>query len=514
MVDTDAVEAQTCTPSATDEYDDYFNIQTQADVETLNSCQVLNGSVWLDIQSNSTQISFNLPAVQSINGAINSAQDVVPSDILTSVSMESLTQISGDISLWSFSNLTSIHLPVLTSIGGDLDLEILPSLTTLNLSSLAMVGTDITLKTLPSLSSVDLSSLKTMSSLSLIDLPGLDTLSLSPERKNLTVAYPNNQLFSIQGTALSTIEYLDFYHLRGLQITDNPNLVNIAVDVPAVNCATNNGECEYVLNITGNGNTSLSLPTLETLGSDDYGYNYLQGLSSISIPRLQNVAGDLTILSSPYLAQFFAPSLLTAGYLYLENNARLTNVFLPVLQTMEWLLTSHIPAQSTANGISLPKLTSAGNFYIGAEGESPVCYVWRNYACRGIITYLSCPNDIDVSTSDSAKTCEDRYPIGGGWSLDRKLAYGLGICLGIGLGIPLVVFIFFRCRKARRKANAAAARVREERAEVARLERERAERGSIELENVEEEALPKYQQHENTDDTSTPPEYVVATNAE
>ncbi|KAI9742527.1 MAG: hypothetical protein M1818_003667 [Claussenomyces sp. TS43310] len=498
-------EAQSiCTPPPAyeNEVSDTYTIGSQANIDALSSCQIINGSLSLELSVLNETVHLNLDGVKNITGSLFiQGNNYYPGDAyqftLSAFSMASLNEIGGSFQIHGDINTTTLSLPALNFVGMNFDVEYFPSLTTLNMTSLAYVGGYLTLDTLLGLTEVDFNSLAKLSALYLNALPLLHTFPQGNGVKNLTFSYARaNYPFVINGTGLTSLDGLSFFNLSSITIGNNPNLRNITLDISMLDCTYG---CEIFNN--ANGTAFLALPSVQFLNVGSK--TDLKGLEALSIPRLQNLTGTLDFDSSNNLTTFYAPALVSAGELVFFENAYLSNISLPALRTIDMFSSEKTPAETLTDGISMPSLVSATSFRVGSSSH---CALWKNDVCLGVIGELTCAGDIeDVEVSRNAKTCADQYPADGSWPKAKKIAVGVGIGVGLGVGLPLLcTWLWWRWR-AEKVDNM---RLREERAERVRLEREGALDGSsITMDQVEVQALPKYQQHESSDETEMPPGY-------
>ncbi|WBW74666.1 cell surface protein involved in ascospore wall assembly, GPI anchored Meu10 [Schizosaccharomyces osmophilus] len=97
-----------------------YHIQTQADLDVLSNCQVVNGSIIMNASS-AVALSFN--RIESVAGDVI----IQNNNYLASVSLTSLKSIQGELRLEKLTRLGSLYAPVLEKVGS-LNLRILPNL--------------------------------------------------------------------------------------------------------------------------------------------------------------------------------------------------------------------------------------------------------------------------------------------------------------------------------------------------------------------------------------------------
>jgi len=204
----------------------------------------------------------------------------------------------------------------------------------------------------------------------------------------------------------------------------------------AVNAFTARG-CTSItgsLTIAGTELTSVNLPALKTV-SGDIVIGVDTTLTSLSLPALTTVGGSLNVLGNSALTGLSLPALTTIGDdLHVSINTTLTSFNLPVLTTLGGSI--EFSGNRTLTSFSLPVLTSVGNLYVGnntalTNFSFPVLTAVRyNLVVGGTTALTSFSLPVlttvagDLFVSDTAALTSFNFPalttVGSGLNVDRN----------------------------------------------------------------------------------------------
>ncbi|KAL2833360.1 GPI-anchored cell wall organization protein-domain-containing protein [Aspergillus cavernicola] len=273
----------------------------------------------ITISSQSDLDSYN--TCETLDGDVE-----IASSVSGAVTINGVQRIKGALTCTGGANITSFSAPTLETIDDAFHLDGLTSLTSLDAPELTSVG------------EIDFTAIPILQSL------GFSVTSAS------SVSIVNTGLTSLSGISLTAV--------GSFIITDNTQLET--VDVNSLKNATN------LINFAGNyDQLEISLPNLAS------GTNLtIRNVSTVSIPSLTKLEGQLGFWGNSF-SSLSAPNLTETGDLVLEDNSRLSNLSLPVLETVNggFLITRN----DELNTISFPKLatvTGAIDFSGGFDSAS------------------------------------------------------------------------------------------------------------------------------------------------
>lgn len=305
--------------------------------------------------------------------------------------LEGVESISGDLKSNGADKVQSISAPQLEIIEGALDLNGLVEMRELRMDSLTEVG-----------------------SITLIALPNLNALGFgSTVTKAGRVRIENTDLRSLDGIDLESTE--------GMQILNNNRLATVNVN----NIVNATG----LINFSANSEKlKIQFPNLETAQNMTF-----RNATSVEIPSLKKTAGLLGFYSNT-LEDFSAPNLTETGDLVFVDNSKLSNISLPVLETVNGALQiANNTKLETIDGfdsltlidgtldftgkfteIKLPKLEEIkGEFNIQSSKELPDCEdkladlskaTEAEFTCKGKVKD---PKSLDPSRSGGDDDDED-----------------------------------------------------------------------------------------------------------
>jgi hypothetical protein len=270
---------------------------------------------------------------------------------LTSLNLSSLTNLSGDLTITNNTALSSISCGALTSTN-NLSIEnngvssiSFPALS--NASYIVMSGNS-------NLLSFTAGALTTANGISIYQ-NGLTSISL-PALSTL-----NGELSIYENSSLSTLSVGSLTTTQGIQISNN-GLTSL--NFPSLNSISGNPNPYFnQLNITNNPNlNTLSAGSLTSLGYLNITNN---GLTTVSLPALSNLSGNLIVENNSTLTSMALGSLATANAIYFKNNG-LTSISLPALTSLNGTINGTV----TANVFVNASIIIAGNLSLSSLSAS------------------------------------------------------------------------------------------------------------------------------------------------
>ncbi|KAL2812824.1 GPI-anchored cell wall organization protein-domain-containing protein [Aspergillus granulosus] len=260
----------------------------------------------IQIRSQSDLDSYN--TCEDLDGDVEIASSVGGTLVLNGVQ-----RIRGSLTSSGAANITTFSAPLLETIDDEFHLEGLTQLTSLEFAELTSVG-----------------------SINFEALPVLQTLGF-------TSGVTKAGSVSIVNTGLTTLDGISLNSVGSFIITDNTQLET--VNVNNLKNATN------LINFAGNYHElEISLPNLAQ------GTNLtIRNVSSVSIPSLTKLEGQLGFWGNTF-SRLAAPNLTETGDLVFEDNESLSNLSLPLLETVNggFLITRN----DELNTIDFPKLAT------------------------------------------------------------------------------------------------------------------------------------------------------------
>ncbi|KAJ5907869.1 hypothetical protein N7495_000551 [Penicillium taxi] len=335
-----------------------------------------------DTCSTDTTISSQSDADAIASCSVFDGDLTIKKDFSGVLSLAGIEKITGALSCTGGTNVTSITAANLGSIGKAFTLSSLTQLSTLSFANLSSVGS-ISWEALPELLSLDFSTGVTEAG---------------------DVSIVNTGLTSLGGISLKTVGLFDIENNRGLKTVNINNLMN-ATDL---------------INFSGNyDQLEIDLPNLGT------GTNLtLRNISSVSVPSLEKLTGQLGFWGTDFKS-FSAPNLTATGDIVFMDNAKLTNISLPVLKTINGgfsisrndkldtistpkleTVTGAIDFTGTFNTVDLGSLERvAGGFNLQSTEGKFECSTFKTLQSEGVIkgTY-SCKATTNNPTTSSGKS--------------------------------------------------------------------------------------------------------------
>lgn len=262
------------------------------------------GDVTIETQSDADGVA----SCSTLSGDVK-----IDSSFSGDLTINSVEKITGSIIGNNATQLTGIIAPQLESIGDSFTLKECTRLTQLNFAELTSVG-EINWEALPALQSLNFDSGVTDAGDVLITNTGLQNLN---------------------GISLKTV--------GKFQITDNTNMKQININ--------NLQNATDLVNFAGNWNKlEIELPNLGTA------YNMtFRNISSVSMPSLEKLKGQLGFWGTEF-ETFSAPNLTTTADLTFNDNSKLTNISMPVLEKVNGGFV--VSRNDKLADIDLPKLST------------------------------------------------------------------------------------------------------------------------------------------------------------
>ncbi|KAH8690219.1 hypothetical protein BGW36DRAFT_433170 [Talaromyces proteolyticus] len=190
-----------------------ITITTQTDADKLGQCQTFDGDIVL---TPTIKEDITLRGIQKINGALYTGPGTDTADKPTNaqftLSSNTLTSISGNLTLSSMPGLYGLFLPNLTTVGGPVTMSELPVLANLSLQSINSVG-NIRIISAPKLVNATM---------------GSKTVTTDPTIGLKHITDPTDATIEVRNVGLSNVDGLiDLYNASNLILKDLPNLNSV-----------------------------------------------------------------------------------------------------------------------------------------------------------------------------------------------------------------------------------------------------------------------------------------------
>jgi len=305
--------------------------------------------------------SLSFPSLNYIGKIENSfpgpavGTKILNNSALSSINMEELTTVLSSIVIQDNNELLSVTLPNLESVGFDKVPIIIDA------GFQLMNNSKLTTFSVPVLSKSGRVLIENCG-LTSIFMPELKLVTSDVVEVDIVYIKGNKSLFSVEFEKLETADII---------IENNPLLETI--DFPlhysgAISIVKNNKMALFSLptlnggiNVEYNDSlTSFSFPNLKSASSFNLGSN--ASLGSFSCPVLENITSDLYVGSSAFLTSFYLPALKNAG------SIRFSSVYIKTVSLPELTeVSSYFDFDTTYSltSISAPKLIKTEDFIIG-----------------------------------------------------------------------------------------------------------------------------------------------------
>ncbi|KAE8147132.1 hypothetical protein BDV25DRAFT_39905 [Aspergillus avenaceus] len=207
-------------------------------------------------------------------------------------------------------------------------------MTSFTASSLNSISDTFKLNGLTTLTTLSFGSLTKVGSIEFTALPNLQSLDFT---KGVTEAGS----VSITNTGLSSLNGISLETVGGFDVTENTALKSVNVN--------NLKNATSLINFAGNMDSlEIEFPNLAT------GQNMtFRNVSSVSVPSLEKLKGQLGFWGNKFKS-FSAPNLTETSDLIFDNNAKITNISMPVLKTVKGGF--QIARNDKLDSVNFPKL--------------------------------------------------------------------------------------------------------------------------------------------------------------
>lgn len=232
-----------------------------------------------------------------------------------SIALDGIENLIGNLSVSDNHNTSDLSSSSLLTISGELLLFGAYALATISFPKLHSIGT-LSLDDTPSLQKFEFDAGVNVSNLSIWSYNSIHELKLNinyADRVSLSAI--GNKTFTLP---LRTVGDLDVRWQSDNMLMEFPDLT-WANDIDCIHCA------------------NISMPALTTVNGT---YSYYQSFnlpsnSTLELPSLNAVNGELRILSNDNISEVSFPKLFTVGNLTIMENARLTSLNLGLLSTVD-----------------------------------------------------------------------------------------------------------------------------------------------------------------------------------
>ena len=142
--------------------------------------------------------------------------------------------------------------------------------------------------------------------------------------------------------------------IGGLGILNNTTLTSLSL--PALTTVTGEVNMGY-----DDALTSLSFPALTTVGSN-FAASNMPALTTVSLPALKTLGGNLNFIMDPELTSVSVPVLTTTNEIDIDTAPKLPSFSLPALTTTAGVIA--IKSNAIMTSVSAPLLTTSASIYI------------------------------------------------------------------------------------------------------------------------------------------------------
>lgn len=207
------------------------------------------------------------------------------------MNLDGVQEITGSFKCDGGDSVKAISAPMLESIGDSFSLNGLTALNDLRMDALTDVG-----------------------SIEFIALPKLQNLHFG---KSVSKAGK----VRIVNTDLRSLDGIDLEETDGMEVSNNVHLSSVNVN----NITNATGHISFSANSM---DLEIKLPNLKQAENITF-----RNTSLVSVPSLKKTKGLLGLYSN-YMKEFSAPNLTSTGDLIFNDNSKLNNISLPVLETV------------------------------------------------------------------------------------------------------------------------------------------------------------------------------------
>lgn len=318
--------------------------------------------------------------LDDISGCEAVSGDITISGDLGSASIANVRAIYGDLKIFNSSTITQFAADSLTTITGTLSLEQLTILTDLSFGSLASVG-----------------------AISYVTLPNLGETGLS------VVTECNSLLFS--DTNIASLEGVNPTHVEVFNINNNREMTSVNSNIETISSALTvafNGDDTTVEfpdllwanNMTFYSVSSVSIPEIVAINKSA-GF-FESSMEELEFPLVTSIGGDLTIENNEDLTSVdFSNVTKLGGGLVIVNNTELSSVSFDELKS----ITGAVTIDGDFDNVTMDSLrTVRGSFELESDGYAD-CSPFKSLAKNGGIQGdYTCSAKTRSSSKKSSKT--------------------------------------------------------------------------------------------------------------
>ncbi|KAI9754223.1 MAG: MutS protein msh4 [Chaenotheca gracillima] len=347
----------------------------------------------------------------------------------------------------------SVSLNGISEITGDLSFEFGRDYKSLRADDLVTIGQTLSVRANDLLDSVDFPSLKNVDNLYLYGLPNLTTFNTDSPLTNVSS-------ITIRGTKLSDLDWLQPKYVESLSIQRNPSLSRVSL--PVVNSSSFvefelNGpnmqlslpDLEVAYNLSISNCEEISLPSLAYVNSS-LGF-YANSAKKLSIPRLLNVRNTVMLWNNSMISDLELPMLTNvSSNIIMHGNTALKTLDLPKLENVK----GDIVINGSFTKILLPSLADVEGDVLVRSTTTLDCAPLDAYDDTDVFkARYHCDASAASASPSSSSGASDVPAPSDGLSGVAKGGVAAGVIIG-ALLLALGGLILFR----RRKHNVAAVR--------------------------------------------------------
>ncbi|EPX74893.1 cell wall protein Ecm33 [Schizosaccharomyces octosporus yFS286] len=335
------------------------NVTAQSDLDNLNSCSKLDGSLYVDSLNSGISV-LNVDGIKQITG------DVVVSNSphLETLNFQDLETVGGKFNIHDMIRLNSLPAPKLNEVGS-LDLKVLPNLEELQFNN------------------------------------GI--------KKAGSIEIVNTQLKSIRGIDITTIGTFNINNNKYIESIDMPQLetaqsINIAANAKKVDV-----NFSKLANVSSDANfNGISNVFVGNLKSAKGSIGFTDtSLNNVSLPYLTSVTQSLYFMDSTDLERLNLPNLTSIGGGLTVNNTHLTKISgFPQLSEVGGSLT----LLGNYSDIDLPKLSDVrGSLLVESKSSNFSCPFKKSdgvikgndWTCKGAVSSIAKSSSVSSTATSS-----------------------------------------------------------------------------------------------------------------
>ncbi|RMZ81046.1 hypothetical protein DV738_g2486, partial [Chaetothyriales sp. CBS 135597] len=308
--------------------------------------------------------------------------DLTISSSSDAATLQNCQTYKGDITI-SDEAAGTIALNGVQAINGDLTVNNATQLTAITSDQLNAISGSFTLTGLTILSTLQFDSLSAVNKINWVGLPALQSLNFAQGvSKANSIVISNTQLNTLTGIELSANV------TNALSFSANGR--NLEISFPNLQAAAN---------LTFRNVSSISLPSLSSV-EGDLGF-FSDTFESFAAPNLTATGGSLSFVDSPNLANLSFPELKTiGGGFVIANNSDLKSIIgFPKLAT----IVGALQLTGDFDAVSLPKLgdVRGGSTVSTTSTNETICDLFDAAASNGVIKGV---NKCDTSKAETSSS--------------------------------------------------------------------------------------------------------------